>query len=287
MLKRNRRVSLNLLIGLALVPGGCRDAEPPPSYPYDLSGGTGAPLLAVSSPWHNLAIMDGSADWRDFRPPGVIPKSEVRETVGSEGAKPSSPGRAGEVEEEIREVVAALSDLTNKKEYGEVVGYFVERQQETVEKLLNAVRATTEKLDALMAAMEEKSPGSGEPLKALSGALSGADQIVIQLASLKVTGKEEAVGTLAGGGGEVRFVRLEEDWYVELPALDAVAPMLSGLDAGLQQLDRMIEAVRAGQLPPAQIVERLQALVDQVAKSKAAAQPPDSQPKDEKAAGTP
>jgi|GEM_PF-4606716 len=179
--------------------------------------------------------------------------------------------RLGEATEEpaiaaVRELIADYNGLVAEKAYDDLPLYFVERQQETVTKLVEMQGRLTGKLDELLAAVREKSPDSTEAVNTLRGQIVGqsmdlnVDDLTL-VSETEVTGKivlPQGAPAVPGLDLTVYFKLIDEEWYIEQPMLDLVAMMLPMMPQIEAQLDAMIAQINSGEMDPAAIAQQIQ-----------------------------
>ncbi|MFQ5414040.1 MAG: hypothetical protein ACE5E6_06235 [Phycisphaerae bacterium] len=264
-----------LVTALALGPAvgsGCRDDHAPLRHNKDL-GTTGVILMPVSGPWTDPAVARGSpTDWRDTIAPPAL-------TTDAETATAS-----GETRRELRALLAEynelLADYPADDEDADPAAYFVERQQDTVTRLLELRTVVAGKMRALTDVVEASAPQARDTMDRLADAMMRQADLGFDVEAIELTSDTEAVGKLVLPGGdalppglpvEFKFVRVDDEWFFDMPAIDMMRGMIPMIEASLGSFDTLIEGVRSGTIPADTLVQQLTVVERMVSAAEAGA----------------
>ena len=249
-----RRASLGVTALWISCSAGCGQTEPVPSHHADL-GTDGMLLLPPASAWHDAGGVKGQAEWAPFRKPGAA------ESAGG-GSSAKAPTTAGDGNAELRDLIAEYKAGLTDEKYDELADFFVKEQSDALKPMLNKLRAFADTVKALKAVF----PDEASNLDKLAANLAPGAVLKLDIESLKMTGKAEAVAKLrtvatlsflpnmppaAQTPREVRFTIGEEDyWYIELPVVSLLSKALPAIQGRRAELDKLIADKKSEQLDP-------------------------------------
>ena len=254
---QQRRRALFLLLCMTTGTVGCRDTEPPPAFNRDL-GSDGVLLLPTTSVWHEPEIAMGKADWHPFRDlspqraAGLSPR-------GSE--TPGSPaGKGGRIESQLREMIDDYNGFVAEATVDELLDYYVEEQHDTLKPLFESVTQLAEVYAMIRKELEAKLPDAKGRIDASVGFLEADADNRLPVESITVVSNTEATGKLAGASivPMCRFRLIDEDWYIEIPGLAALASLKPMLDAGLATYRGLLDGLRSGQLSAEAVLQKME-----------------------------
>lgn len=240
----------------ALSGAACREIEPPRSYDRDL-GTDGVPLPPTGLTWLEPKVKDGRAQWHPFRDPT---KEQPDATAGA-GAVAGSDG----IQTQLREMLVEYNKFLSEERYDELSDFFVESQADAAEQLMQTFPALLGKFRKL----NETLPQPDIRFTRVLDAMSPQTAFRLEVETIEVLSRSEATGRLkpvpgpfaaspGDDGRQVRFVQGEDDfWYLDLPALAAIAPRLQEFQQQADMLDQLIAGIKSGQVPGDIVAEQL------------------------------
>jgi hypothetical protein len=250
----------------------------------------------------------GRAEWYPF--PQVT--EERLAELASRKPVSKSPKRA---DEGVRKIIEEFNAEVADKHFEKLPDYFVERQRGLIAELVKVREPLLEKLRTLVEILNEKAPGSeaAKSLAAMIAQTESGSSLMLEIVSLEPAGEDELIGKAAlppsilpmqkaPSEGEavhatpenaaafsrqvqasmeklqqVKFLRVQDSWQIEMSALDAMEPLLPLLPMMIAQFDQLIEGIRSGS--PEAISQQLSALESLFgAMSAAPSKPPGSSP---------
>ena len=246
---------------LALVAAaGCRDVTPPAAYSENL-GDEDTVLIPVHGTSVAYNAGEGSATWQPFR------ELDAEAEVEDEDEDAAEEGEAGGLEAEIRELIAEYNEIAADGEIDELVVYYVDEQQETLEALLQTLTAMDEKLEAAKTALEEKLPDASERITTIFTELERMTDFTLDVGALTVVSEGEVTGEIKDGGSlpTCRFVLIDEEWFIEVPGLPSFATLEQGLTAISTTFDTVAQGVRSEQVPAEAALAQLEIIAQAAA----------------------
>jgi len=287
MIRRRQGMCLPcIIILLELSMIACREYEPPQSNYRDL-GSDGLVLLPTSSTRMDPAIKDGTAQWQPFREPNL--EAMIQGNRHDEAARAEAITGGREIEIELRELLDEYNSLVTEGKYEELPDFFVEEQSDAVERLTKTLPPLIESIKGL----NEVLPESSARVEKLLTALALKAVLKMEVDTIKAVSASEAVGRLRPGSIpfalssavpatdrpiEFRFVVGDDDyWYIDLPALGTLAPVLSVMNQRAGELNELIEGIQSGQIPGDAIAGRIDLIaqtLDQIRQGETGAQQP-------------
>ena len=255
------RAMVALVVPAILV--GCRETEPEPPHNRDLGDGRTV-LMPTASEWSSSAIAKGQADWHPFRDPMAEPPPSATESDDAEGGEST-----GELEAEIRELIAEYNEVVADGTVEELLDYFVEAQHEKLSPILALTIKYRDAYAGLRAALETKLPGDqgriAQAFRTIAGGLSGA----IDAGEITVVSDTEVTATSALA--EYRFTLIEEDWYLEISQIDPyAAAQTPRLEQAMASVSGWLSALEADQSKPDAVLGQ----IEQAAQARVETQPP-------------
>lgn len=238
------------LLALVVITAGCAEENTGSLDHRDL-GDAEAPLVPTGLTLANAAVVKGSAQWQKLREPAfdqaagdqaaaVLPSDQNTPATGA------APKNAEDTEatSELRLIVSDYNAVVSEKNYDEMVGFFVEAQVEPAEKMVQVLPKLAAKLLELNAALPEPNAELGASVE-----LIGLTKLFhLDVGAIRMVSDTSATGELApsSGGGTLKFVVEEEDWYFEHPIVASAADSLDQLEQGVASLDQVIAAIKSG-----------------------------------------
>lgn len=239
-----------VLLGIA-----CRDTQPPLPYNRDL-GSDGILLLPTASATLDPSIAKGQADWPSFREP------EFDQEPASEEKTADAPASAnGQIETEIRELISEYNDLVAEATVDDLLEYYVEEQQDKLRPLLETAGALKKKLAELRGELETKLPNANERVASAFDGLAAQLDTRLAAGSLAVVSDTEVTAQPPAGsrGTPLRFLLVDDDWYIEIPTLDQLPGLTKpALDQALTAFDGFLQGLRSNQMPPETVLQQIE-----------------------------
>ncbi len=265
--RRERRLAEYLLVCMTIGAAACRDTQPPPAHNRDL-GSDGVLLLPTASVWHEAGIARGKADWHPFREPSAQGAAGL---VGGTGLKPlphsaqasssgSPAGNDRRVEAQIRGMIDEYNAFVAEATVEDLLEYYVEEQHDTLKPLFEAAKTFAESYAVIRKELEARIPDAKGRIDAALAVLEADVALRLPVESITVTSDTEATSKLASGSiaRTCRFRLIDEDWYVEIPALGNFAQLRPALDAGLSMYRGWLEGLRSGQMSPEAVLQQIE-----------------------------
>jgi hypothetical protein len=238
---------LAILLGSLLAgTGGCREGRDPQPYESDLGEG-GNILLPVDSPIMNAKVARGTAEFPEFRDPA----EEVVE-LGPE--------------DQIRDLIKEFNEYVRDEDYGILVEYFVEHQQDEIGALIEATTSMFTKVDELRAALLEAAPDQEERINGVVDKGLRKDKLTIEVEAVKAVSEtkvvaqlpKEDVPALEGFLPELHFELVEEEWYIVEPNLDLRKAKMQTVQGIVEQIDAWIAGLQDGSMTVDQVLSPLE-----------------------------
>jgi hypothetical protein len=262
---------------------GCRDTEPPQPHNRDL-GSDGVLLLPTASVRHNPAIADGQADWPASDGVLLLPTASVRHNPAiadgqadwpafrepqfdEEGPDTTGAGEGltaeerGEVETEIRELIDEYNGLLEDATADDLLEFYVEEQHEVLRPLFEAALAVKAKLAEVRGELEAKMPDATDRVVSAFENVAARMDTRLSADSLTVVSDTEVTAERAEGsaGMALRFLVVDEDWYIEVPAVDQFSRVPKPeLDLALTTYDGLLQGLRSGEVPPETALQQIE-----------------------------
>jgi len=237
--------------GIALVPIGCRDTEPPPVLYVDL-GDAGRPLPPPAGlAWVDPSLKSGRAEWQAFREPSAEAMSDAPVAVRTnDEAAPSSNVDAGKIESEIRAMLADYNALAAENKTDELIDYHVKAQVERLRSFLNTRNTLVEKMSRIEQALRERLPNDSARIAAVFEPLQRDYSPVLEIGTITVQSDTSATGTLIETdiSATIGFEVEDDAWYVEFPD-DLLELIETNAAATLPALDQLQGGLDSGQIP--------------------------------------
>jgi len=276
---RLARLASGIGCGMLLVIG-CDDADPPQIHYEDLGTG-GRVLLPTSSTWLDPAIADGKADWHPFRKPSERPSGPA---VGTGDSATAGGGVDADQAAEIRALVDEYNGLIGEATVDELLEYYVESQHDAVRPLLEAGTRIADVLASLRETLETDLPDAAERVDAAMKALESKVPGTLSIGELSAESDSVIVAKVLGDPlvPTCRFRLSDDEWFLEIPNLEALAGIKPLVDAAVAGFTAMNEGLAAETLSAQAVLEQLEAAAAGAGDAKnpapdAAAEPPDGE----------
>ena len=244
------------LTSIVLVGMACRNTEPPLPYNRDL-GSDGTLLLPTGSATHDPSIAEGQADWPAFREPQFDQEPAPKEE--EDAPAPASANR--QIESEIRELISEYNDLIAEATVDDLLEYYVEEQHDKLRPLLETAGALEKKLGDLRGELETKLPDANDRIASAFDGLAAQLDTRLSAGSLAVVSDTEVTTQPAAGsrGTPLRFLIVDEDWYIEIPILDQLPGLTKpALDQALTAFDGFLQGLRSNLIPPETVLQQIE-----------------------------
>ncbi len=188
---------------------------------------------------------------------------------------------------DIQRTVATYNEIVAEQAWDDLSPFFVERQRPAVTAALELNAKVKTKLDALRAAVEAKAPEAVEKVDRLAAKAEAFSQIVVT--NLESTGEGMAAGSWAPTSGdpvppgmnEIKFERIDDEWFIDWPALDMVTAMAPALDAMLTMFDMLAQQINDGTVDAAAVVTQIDTMLAGFSAGEAPAEEGGAQPDDD------
>lgn len=268
MMRQLRYYCITLLILMITAAVGCRQQEPQPSHPGDV-GVDGVILLPTKSAWVNPAVIDGRADWIDFREPQfseVSTKDTTAKTKAeSEGDTPVGVEHSDEIEKELRELLAEYNDLVEQEKYEDILEFYVADQSKIVEQMVKVIPLVANKFKELLDVL----PQMDEKYKTVFASLTLKEQLKLNVESINIINENSATGVLTiptlsadvpDPLKQIRFTYDEEYWYMDVSLIRTMKNILPILEKSTSTFERMISGIKSGTISNEEVSTQLGAV---------------------------
>ncbi|MGB0716382.1 MAG: hypothetical protein ACPGXK_10915 [Phycisphaerae bacterium] len=249
------RTSRSSLFGLVVALGitatlltACKDRPHTPSIPVELADNMA--LLPAGNTWYDVPYSrSATAEWKGFRDPSDTSASE-------------STGGGG-TEAQVRAFLEEYNEIAMSKDYEELLLYHVESQQSFFKPIFDQSVVAQEKLDALLAALEEKVPdkaaGLAEKFKAIEKSM--AQQQVMQ--NFQEVSPTEATATLVQGpmAWQCKFVQVDGEWSLEFLDTALLQQLQAQATGFIAVFDQMIPAIESGAIDAEVMTQQLDMVI--------------------------
>ncbi len=233
-----------LILGMVMlsVTLGCRKHDPPLLAAKNLGSG-GQPLLPSWLPQYNQDILKGRATPVRL---AELPEEEEPDQLAQGGQEDSADGSSVSADDRdaIHELVGLIVGAACSENDEELGDYLVEEQRDVGVTILKATTKQTRTALRLFRLAAQENPQVASGIAASMGIDSAgelgdgpdadADLItnLMQATSLRMTGKDQAVGILGDSTGAlpIRFDLIDGDWYLRFPELFVEDEFVSTLD---------------------------------------------------------
>jgi hypothetical protein len=256
----------------------CRDSEPAPTYPGDISENDKA-LLPPPGAWHDPGSAKGQAEWRPFKKiePSEVAKNDSPPNKGGAGkeAGVAAGGVDPRVEEEIRGLLKDYNGLLSEGKFNDAIDFFIKEQAATAKAMIEFLPDLAKKLQELAIAW----PDQKAAIEKLAAELEPKSALKLELASLKSASDKKAAGTLAsrspigilsfdgkaGDLNDVRFIVEGDVWSIDWPALAQVAKATADDKKLLADIDAVITDAKGNSLTMDSLQKKLPGLAAELA----------------------
>lgn len=256
MITRRKRYGIHIMTaGIIAMVMGCREQEPLPSYHYDI-GDDQTILLPTASAWVNPKVTEGRADWVELREPdfGEVRSEDTKVAAQQDDkAADSAVAGGGEIEAELRDLLAEYNDLVDDEQYEEVIEFYIPDQGDTVEKMIKAIPAMTTKFKELQSVL----PESHDQLDAVLATFTLKQALRLDVETINVINEKVATGSLKDAPDtaslpaalkQIRFTYDGEYWFIDVPALNLAKVMLPILEQSKSAVDQLIAGIKSGDI---------------------------------------
>jgi len=238
------RIRPNSLAALALLTPlwciGCKDKAPAPILAEDL-GTQGKPLVLPADTFHIVEINKGQADWVPFREPGSTPTPTTEDTP----AEDNQPEENATVAE-IKTFIVDYNNLSEEGGFDELKTYIVDSQSESIAAAFTVAAEARKKIDALKTQLSLKLSDQMDRIETTLDKVrdSADDTNGTRLSALSITvvNENEATATTPPGSltPTLKFVVIEDAWYLEFPALADAETLADQLSKKVDTYDSML-----------------------------------------------
>lgn len=260
------RISLNIMmVCMIAIATGCREQEPLPSHHFDVGDGQTV-LLPTASAWVNPKVTGGRADWVEMREPDfgevLADDSKALAMQDDDSDAASTVAGGSEIEAELRDLIAEYNDLVDDEKFDDVIEFYIPDQADTVEKMIKAIPAMTEKFKELQAVL----PESSEQLDTMLAAFTLKKELRLDVDQINVISEKMATGnlkdtpetaSLPASLKQIRFTYDGEYWFIDVPVLNLVKMMLPLLDQSKSGVDELVAGIKSGDITGAEITAKV------------------------------
>jgi hypothetical protein len=242
---------------------GCRDTEPEPAHNRDL-GGDGALLLPTASVWCEAAISKGKADWHPFSIEQALQQQAASLRPGEEPAGASE--RHQQIKDAIREMVDDYNDFAPEATVDELLEYYVEEQHDSLKQVFEAAQNFARTYATIRKELDARLPDARERVDAALAVLEAGATARLPVESITVLSDTEVAGKITGGSTQsafataptCRFILLDDEWYIQLVALENFSENKPASDAELAMYKGLLQGLESGQMPAETVLEQVE-----------------------------
>ena len=197
----------------------------------------------------NPALAGGQAEWIEFRPPPAL-----KDRGGPEGtpAAPSSAPVKDEGVAEVRELVEEYNGVIADGDVEALLEYFVAEQEEALRPVFTAAVALSSRLGPFCQTLEASQAGT-ETERSRGLCRNVAAMLTPRLNTEELRAEEGGTVMMRVSSrifpAEVRAVKVEEDWYFQIPDAAGVAVSAAQLSELGQRVDQWSAALGGGTGP--------------------------------------
>lgn len=246
-LQRNLIPAIGVGVALSIVLWGCREQEPTPTHYRDL--GEDVILLPTASVAHDRSMLDGRADFPDFRVPSTT--DDTGDTASTNG-DPSPAANNAEVEDEIRSLLADYNELADDLEAtaDDFLEYYPEAQHDSIRPLFESAVRVSGRLPALRSSLEEGLPDQGDRINTAITMLESLLNLQVTVDSVTVTNATEVTAELRGSSVSPsgHFQLIDDEWYLEFPPVTDVEAVKPLLEAAVTKFEGWMSGLNDGSL---------------------------------------
>ncbi len=258
------RISLNImLLCVIAIATGCREQEPLPSHHFDV-GQDQTVLLPTASAWVNPKVTDGRADWVEMREPDFseVQADDSKALAMQDDGNAAAVTGGSEIEAELRDLIAEYNDLVDDEKFDDVIEFYIPDQGDTVEKMIKAIPAMTDKFKELQAVL----PESSEQLDTMLAAFTLKKELRLDVDQINVISEKMATGnlkdtpetaSLPASLKQIRFTYDGEYWFIDVPVLNLAKMMLPMLDQSKSGVDELVAGIKSGDITGDEITTKV------------------------------
>ncbi len=231
---------------------GCREAEVPESYAYDL-GDEDAVLLPTGSVFYKGDLGNDRAEWVDFR------AVEDLEPVADVAAGAAVDGSG--VEAEIRELLAGYNEVVADSEatVDDLLDYYVDGQRDAIRPALESMPRFAAVCGELRRELQTRKPDEAQRADEALKALEASVRRELVATSITVVSDEQVsvafpVGSLAS---KLDVIVMDDEWYFEIVDADELAAVNAGSERIMTTFRGWLDDLKGGGSSPDDILQKL------------------------------
>jgi len=242
-----------LLCGLiACSLSACREAEPEVAFNQPMVDSYEEALPPVAPAKCDAKVAGGTAEWVEFRTPDL---EEMADT-----------GPGGAVKAAVRALVTEYNDLVNEGEYASLPEYYVEKQQEAAERVIQAKASVVDTLNELGELLKEQTPEQSDAVDELIEPLLERYSLALNLDWIEVVDERQATATRILPGltasapaieVPLNFVLVEEEWFIDSPGLRMSVMLIGTVESSAGIYQTWMAMLQGGMMPATEVLRQL------------------------------
>lgn len=247
------RLVVVLLCGLAACSlTACREAEPEAAFNQPMVDSYDAALPPVAPAKCDAKVAAGTAEWVEFRAPDLEQMADT--------------GPGGAIKSTIRNLVTEYNDLVAEGDYDSLPSYYVEKQQEAAERLIQAKGGAVDTLLELADLLKEQAPEQTDAVDQLIEPLLERYRPTLNLDWIEVTDDEKATATrmmpgITASSREIEvplnFALVDGEWFIDSPSLRMSAMFVGTIEASAGIYQSWLAMLQGGMMPATEILRQL------------------------------
>ncbi len=237
---------------------GCKEYEPTPMLAQDL-GAEGKPLVLPPSTFHNVSIKSGQADWVPFRQPGTEPEPTAELVPAADAPTAESPAVA-----EIKSFIVDYNALSDENDFEEMKTYLVESQVEAMTAAFAVAADVRKKMDDLKTQLSGQLSDQADRIEATLAKMGVSEDHAngsrLTTMNITVVSDEAVTATTTPGSltSMLKFVIVDDAWYVEFPELADAKTLTDELSKQAVSYDDMLTQLADGSITAEQILSSME-----------------------------
>ena len=242
-----------LLCGLTVCGlSACREQEPEAAFNQPMLDSYDQALPPVAPAKCNAELVGGTAEWVEFREPNL---EEMADT-----------GPNGAVKAAVRSLVTEYNDLVAAGEYDGLSEYYIPRQQEAAERVIQAKASILNTLDELAELLKEQAPEHSDAVDQLIEPLLERYSLALNLDWIEVVDEKKATATRMTPGPTatapdvevtLKFMLVDDEWFIESPSLMFAGVTADVMQAFLAGYSSKLFMLQQGMMPAQEVLRQL------------------------------